>query len=129
MENAVMDIDPGLWAIAVFFNVFICVGLLLFFYYRRLEVLESYLEGVKSVEWNRSVCGDSYLGRQLRFSNIMLIVLMPNLLFKRGQIPKGADKRIPEKLRRQLKAATVYMALTAVAMVVFYFALPDEPAT
>jgi hypothetical protein len=59
----------------------------------------------------------------------MLIVLMPNLLFKRGQIPKGADKRIPEKLRRQLKAATVYMVLTAVAMVVFYFALPDEPAT
>lgn len=121
-----MNIHPGWWALVIGLNIWINVGIVLFFYYRRLERLEGYLEGIECIEWNRTICGDGYLGRQLRFSTVLLIVIMPSFLYKRGKTPKDSDKRIPKKLRMQIKAASIYMVLTGLAMVVFYFAGPDR---
>lgn len=124
-----MSIHSGWWALIIGINIWLNVGVILFFYYCRLDRLEGYLEGVKTVEWNRSVCGKGYFGRQLRFFHIMLIVLMPGFLYKRGQIPKDTDKRIPKKLRWQMKVASIYMMLTALAMITFYFAISDRPSS
>jgi hypothetical protein len=116
----------GLCVVLVSLNMLVSSGIILFFYYRKLTQLEGYLEGIHSVEWNRTVCRDGLLGRQIRFSNIITIVLMPTLHFKRGEIPKDADKRIPVRLRRQMKAAAAYVAVTGLAMVALYFFGPDR---
>lgn len=121
-----MDTHIGLVAVVVSINMLACAGVIVFFFFRRLETLEGYLGGVKCVEWNKSLFGDGYFGRQQRLSTVMMIVLMPNILYKRGEIPKDADKRIPAKLRYQVKAAAVYVILTVVAMCMFYFVMPDE---
>lgn len=121
-----MSVYWGICVIFVLMNMLVSTGIILFFYYRKLTQLEGYLEGVHSVDWNRRVCGDSVLGRQIRFSNIITIVLMPALHHKRGEIPKDADKRIPARLRRQMKAAAAYVAFTGLAMVLMYFLGPDR---
>lgn len=121
-----MSICLKLAIILVALNSLASTGVILFFYFFKLGELERYLEGVHSVDWNKKICGNGLLGRQLRFSNIIMIVLMPNFHIKRGEIPAGADKRIPVKLRRQMKAAALYVALTGLAVAIVSFVLPEK---
>lgn len=113
-------------AIFVFANIFISMGIMIFFQHRRLEMLEGYLKGVKGVEQHRAVWGDGYIGRQMRLSNVANIVVWPRLYHKLGEIPQGANQRIPEKLRKQLIVIYSHLIISVVAMVVLYFMLPDK---
>jgi hypothetical protein len=116
--------DWEFWtAIGVFLSIFLNMGSMIFFCRQRLEKLEACLQGVKCVEWNRDVCGNGYFGRQLRLHTIANIVFMPGLLYKRAEIPKGADKRIPEGLRKQLRALYIHLYLNGLAFTVLYFVL------
>lgn len=116
--------DEEFWiAIFITINIWVNVGAMIFFHRRRLEQLENYLAGAKSVEWNRSVWGGGYIGCQMRLSNIMAIIFLPNLCHKRGYSFKDADKRIPKKPRLQLKIVYTHMAITVLGMGALYFIL------
>lgn len=113
-------------AIVVFANIWGNIGVMIFFQRCRLETLEGYLEGVKCVELHRAVWGEGYIGRQMRLNTIANIVSWPKLYYKLGQIPQGADRRIPEKLRKQLVAVYAHLLISVFAMVALYLTLPDK---
>ena len=113
-------------AIAVVINMWVNIGVMVFFQRCRLKQLELYLSGGECVEWKRTVWEGGYIGRQMRLNTIVNIIILPRFYYRMGEIEQDADKRIPIKLRRQLLAAYAHMFLTMFAMVVLYFTLPDK---
>lgn len=119
--------DGEFWvAIIIVVNLFASLCILAFFQHRPLEKLESYLKGVKCVEWNHAVWGGGYIGRQMRLSTIVNIVVWPTLYFKLGHIPLDAHKRIPVRLRKQLVAVYAYLFFSMIGLCALYFTLPDK---
>jgi hypothetical protein len=70
-----------------------------FFCYRKIEVIESYLNGCKCICDARSIWGDGIIGRQMRMNMVSVVLTFPHLMYRRGDISKDANLRVPPHLR------------------------------
>lgn len=113
-------------AIFVIANLWVNLGVMIFFQRCRLEELERYLAGGECVKWKRTIWEGGYTARQIRLNTLVNIVLFPRFYYKHGEIAQNADKRIPIKLRIQLVLAYAHLYLTGIGMGALYFTLPDK---
>lgn len=114
-----MHLSPGLLALIIITSLMINTGMVAYFQYKKLETLEELLHEVSTISWNKSVWGNGFIGRQMRLNFIQLIVLTPGAFYKRGQIPKDVDKKIPQVTRRQLNVLFLFQCLNMTALFAF----------
>jgi hypothetical protein len=102
-------------------NIFISFGFTGYFQYGKLSELEHHLDGNESVEWNRTVWGSGFIGRQMRLNMIVVTILMARRLHRNGFLGKDEEKKIPKNLRIQLLAAYAYESVAVLSSFIFYF--------
>jgi len=113
-------------AAAAILNLWINLGIMIYFQRYRLEEIERYLAGGACVKWKKAVWEGGYIGRQMRLNTLVNIVVWPGFYYRLGEIEQDADKRIPIRLRIQLVLAYAHLYLTGIGMGALYFTLPDK---
>ncbi|WP_346829097.1 hypothetical protein ABDX87_18020 [Pseudomonas abietaniphila] len=74
------------WAFVNMGSVLIKIFLIILFLYTRLEKAECLLSDGKFICWYRNFFGTSLIGRQARLNALSMVVFMPELLQKRGEL-------------------------------------------
>lgn len=115
-----MSVDPVWWVIAVFFSALINIGIMIYFLYTKLERAEALLYDVKFICWYKSTFGTSLIGRQARMNAISMVVMVPSLLQKRGEMSREAYLRLPASLIKQIRALYIYLYANGIAMIGIY---------
>jgi hypothetical protein len=121
MSGGSMNVDPVWWVITVFSSIFINCGIMIYFLYAKLEKAEELLYDVRFICWYKNVFGSSLLGRQARMNAISMVVMMPGLMEKRGEVSREAYLRLPQSLANQIRALYSFLFVNCLAMVGLYF--------
>ena len=116
-----MNIDPVWWIIALFISVFINLGLMICFLYTKLDEAETLLYDVYFICWYKSTFGTSLAGRQARMNALSMVVLIPGLLEKRGEMSREAYLRLPASLIKQVRVLYIFLYANGLAMAGLYF--------
>lgn len=116
-----MAIDIGWLAVILMASVLINVGLVIYFKYTKLEEIEDLLYDVEFISWWKRVGGSSFKGRAMRLNIISMVVMMPGLLQKRGQLSRDAYMRLPTRLKNQVRALYFLLCANGAGMAAFYF--------
>ncbi|MFJ3484679.1 hypothetical protein ACIPL1_15025 [Pseudomonas sp. NPDC090202] len=109
------------WAVIMLFSVFFNIAVLVYVQNKKLSYAEDLLFDVKLIVWNKTIWGDGFVGRQLRLNGVALIVMMPDFMCRRGQMPKGADLRLSQSLRRQIQVLYLFLYVNILGMTGVYF--------
>lgn len=116
-----MNVDPVWWVFLVFSSVFINIGMMILFLYTKLEKAEELLHDVEFVGWYKNTFGSSLIGRQARMNAISMVVMMPGVMQKRGEVSQEAYQRLPTSLIKQVRALFVFALFNGMGMVGLYF--------
>lgn len=116
-----MCIDKVWWVVVVFSSLFINIAVMLYFLYAKLHEVEALLHDVPFICWYRSVFGPSLIGRQARMNAIAMIVMLPDLMQRRGEVSREAYLRLPDSIIQQIRALYVVMFANCLAMIGLYF--------
>lgn len=116
-----VSIDKVWWVVVVFSSLFINIGVMLYFLYAKLDEVEALLHDVQFICWYRSVFGTSLIGRQARMNAIAMIVMLPDLMQRRGEVSREAYLRLPDSIIQQIRALYVVMFANCLAMIGLYF--------
>lgn len=115
-----MGLDPVWWVFIVFLSVLINMGVMLYFLYAKLEGAEDLLHDVKFISWYKHTYGTSLLGRQARMNAISMVVMMPGLMIKRGEVSLEAYSRLPSSLVNRIRMLYLLMIANGLAMIALY---------
>lgn len=115
-----MNVDPVWWVFLVFSSVFINIGMMILFLYTKLEKAEELLHDVEFVGWYKNTFGSSLIGRQARMNAISMVVMMPGVMQKRGEVSQEAYQRLPASLIKQVRALFVFALFNGMGMVGLY---------
>jgi hypothetical protein len=116
-----VNVDPVWWVFLVFSSVFINIGMMILFLYTKLEKAEELLHDVEFVGWYKNTFGSSLIGRQARMNAISMVVMMPGVMQKRGEVSQEAYQRLPASLIKQVRALFVFALFNGMGMVGLYF--------
>ncbi len=89
----------GLLSLAMSFWMIATILTMTIFCYRKIEIIESYLNDCKCICDARRMWGDGIIGRQMRMKMVTAALTFPNLMYLRGDISKDANLRVPRNLR------------------------------
>lgn len=89
----------GLLSLAMSFWMIATILTMTFFCYRKIEIIESYLNDCKCICDARSIWGDGIIGRQMRMNMVTVALTFPHLMYRREDISKDANLRVPRNLR------------------------------
>ena len=109
------------WAFVNTGSVLINIFLIIQFLYTKLEKAECLLSDVKFICWYRNFLGTSLIGRQARLNALSMVVFMPGLLQKRGDLSREAYLRLPYSLVAHIRALYMLAFLNCLGMTGFYF--------
>lgn len=122
MERILNFHQAGWLALALICSAFVNLIFLYYLCFKKLEVLEKFLEHSTWASDSRNMFGGGIIGRNFRLNAIAAMIFLPNRCHKRGLVDKADIKRIPKKLRRFV--AMVYIGLTVnslAAVILAYF--------
>lgn len=104
-----------------------CTGLttlsMVIFCYRKIDLLEGYLEDCKCISDSRSSWGGGIIGRQMRMNMVSIVMTFPKIMHAKGYISADANLRIPRNLRRQVFWHYLALHLVFGCMITFTFSL------
>ncbi len=106
-------INMGSLLINMFFGIY-CL-------HAPLEKSEALLHDVKFVSRLTSFFGGSLFGRQARLNAISMVIMMPNVMQRRGEISREAYLRLPTSLKLQIRALYFLTFANCLGMACFYF--------
>lgn len=89
------------------------------FCYRKIDLLEGYLEDCKCISDSRSSWGGGLIGRQMRMNMVSIVMTFPKIMHANGYISADANLRIPRNLRRQVFWNYLALHLVFVCMIAF----------
>lgn len=113
-------VDPLLMAKAMSFWMIATVLAITFFCYRKIEVIERYLNACKCICDARSIWGDGIIGRQIRMNMVTVVLTFPHLMYRRGDISKDANLRVPPHLRAWILWLYINLNTILACMIVLY---------
>lgn len=116
-----MSFDPVWWVIVVLSSLFFNIGIMIYFAYTKLDEAEAFLYDVNFISWYRNTFGTSFLGRHARLNAISMVVMMPGLLQRRGEISREAYMRLPPTLVKQIRALYFFLYANGFALACLYF--------
>lgn len=90
------------------------------FCYRKIDLLEGYIEDCKGISDTRSSWGGGLIGRQMRMNMISIVMTFPKTMHAKGYITVDANLRIPINLRRQVFWHYLALHLVFGSMIAFY---------
>ncbi len=90
------------------------------FAYRKIDLLEGYLEGCKCISDTRSNWGGGIIGRQMRMNMVSIVLTFPQTMHAKGYITADANLSVPERLRRQVFWHYLALHLVFGCMIAFY---------
>jgi hypothetical protein len=109
------------WAFTNIGSVLVNILLIILFLYTKLEKAECLLSDVKFICWYKNFFGTSLIGRQARLNALSMVVFIPGLLQKRGDLSREAYLRLPYSLIAHIRALYVMAFLNCLGMTGFYF--------
>jgi hypothetical protein len=109
------------WAFILFGSFIINALLMICFLYTKLEGAEELLHDVKFVCWYKNFFGKSLIGRQARLNAISMVVMMPGLMQKRGELSQEAYSRLPTSLATQIRALYMFSFANCLGLASFCF--------
>lgn len=115
-----MNVDPVWWVALVFSSILINIGIMIYFLYAKLEKTEEILFDVNFICWYKNFYDKSLIGRQARMNAISMIVMMPELMQKRGEVSREAYLRLPPALVIQIRTLYLFMFSNCLAMIGLY---------
>lgn len=89
--------------------------------YTKLDEAEGLLYDVYFICWYRSTFGTSLAGRQARMNALSILVFIPGLLEKRGEMSREAYLRLPDSLIKKIRALYLLLCANSLAMAGLYF--------
>lgn len=90
------------------------------FCYRKIEVIESYLNDCRCISDARRMWGDGIIGRQMRMNMGTVLLTFPHLMYLRGDISKDANLRVPPHLRAWILWLYINLNTVFVCMIGLY---------
>jgi hypothetical protein len=90
------------------------------FCYRKIDLLEGYLEDCKCISDTRSSWGGGIIGRQMRMNMVSIVMTFPKIMHAKGYISADANLRIPRELRTQVFWHYLTLHLVFGCMIAFY---------
>lgn len=115
-----VNVDPVWWVFLVFSSVLINIGMMILFLYTKLEKVEELLHDVEFIGWYKNTFGSSLIGRQARMNAISMVVMMPGVMQKRGEVSQEAYQRLPAPLKKQVRALFVFALFNGMGMLGLY---------
>lgn len=94
-----MHLLIGLLSMAMSFWMIATAFAMTIFCYKKIEIIESYLNDCRCVSDARRMWGDGIIGRQMRMNTVAVALTFPRLMHHRGDISKDANLRVPLHLR------------------------------
>ncbi|WP_296181015.1 hypothetical protein [Pseudomonas sp. UBA1879] len=109
------------WAFINLGSVLANVVLIILFLYTKLEKAEKLLYDTSFIGWYKNTCGASLIGRQARLNALSMIIFMPKLMQKRGEVSPEVYSRLPYSLIAQVRALYIMALINCLGATGFYF--------
>lgn len=110
----------GLFSIALSLYMIASILAMTFFCYRKIEIIESYLNDCRCISDARRMWGDGIIGRQMRMNMVPVALTFPHLMYRRGNISKDANLRVPRNLRTWILWLYINLNTVFVCMIGLY---------
>jgi hypothetical protein len=125
MGAIMIDIPTGLLALILsVITTLHLVGYYIFFYFN-LEKIENHLSEIEMFSLNRKFHGNSFFGRRMRETFVMLVAVAPEIFWRQERIPRQKLLKLPPRLRWGVR--TVYGSMTFISVygvLLYYFRAP-----
>ncbi|MFJ3484677.1 hypothetical protein ACIPL1_15015 [Pseudomonas sp. NPDC090202] len=116
-----MLLSSGMLALLLLICMVGIVIVMAVFSYIYIEEIENYLSGCRCVDETKAVWGGGFIGRQMRMATVLIIIVFPKTMHRRGDVVKNANHQIPKKFRMWVLWQYIVLYLIFGCMVAFYF--------
>jgi hypothetical protein len=125
MGAIMIDIPTGLLALILsVITTLHLVGYYIFFYFN-LEKIENHLSEIEMFSLNRKFYGNSFFGRRMRETFVMLVAVAPEIFWRQERIPTQKLLKLPTRLLWGVRIVYGSMVLICVSSgMLYYFRAP-----
>ena len=119
------DIPAGLLALILTVITFLHLAGYYTFFYINLEKIENYLCDIEMFSLNREFYGDSFFGRRMRETFVMLVAVAPEIFWRQERIPRQKLLKLPRRLLWGVRIVYGSMIFISVyGALLYYFHAP-----
>ncbi|MEX6667615.1 hypothetical protein [Pseudomonas sp. W2-17] len=120
-----VDIPAGLLALILTVITFLHLAGYYIFFYINLEKIENYLCDIEMFSLNREFYGDSFFGRRMRETFVMLVAVAPEIFWRQERIPRQKLLKLPRRLLWGVRIVYGSMIFISVyGALLYYFHAP-----
>jgi hypothetical protein len=125
MGAIMIDIPTGLLALILsVITTLHLVGYYIFFYFN-LKKIENHLSEIEMFSLNRKFYGNSFFGRRMRETFVMLVAVAPEIFWRQERIPRQKLLKLPTRLLWGVRIVYGSMVLICVSSgMLYYFRAP-----